>query len=343
MKLNKKGFAFSTMLYGTIALIAAVLYVILNVYKSSQDTTYYYGEEILQDLNECVTEEIALENCFSSGKQLCTTVVNNSCCDATAYHACLGVSDSTAQDKGVIIAETLKGNVVTTGSGLYADPYVTNRYIYVGDVVDNYLEYSNKIWRIVSIEPSGAILLIDTTKYITTAWDTDNNGIWRDSTLLSNLNNNYLTTIADNSKLVYNNWLQSFIYPALSQSTLSLDELVNQEHNDEEANTIESKKVGILSISDYMKATPNAKCKSKVLVETACNSWLAAYKGWLSNVSGEQGSDEDGHYAYYFDTGNKISLDKTNVEHDVYPVIYLDRNSVIAGGYGTQGNPYVLK
>ena len=341
MKLNKKGFAFSTMLYGSVALIAVVLYLVLNINKTSRDTTYYYGEEVLKDLNDCVTEEIALENCYSSG---------NPNCDATAYHACLGVSDSHAVEKGMIISEKLKENLKTNEDGLQVDPYNQNRYIYVGDSVNNYIEFSGKIWRIISIEKNGAISLLDINKYITTSWDSTNNRDWENSTLFSTLNNSYLSSISDSSKLSQRDWFVPYIYPSSGNANkLTLDELILQEEINQDGYIAYSKYVGIVSVGDLMKATNNANCKSDVLNSSACNSWLSAYKGWTIDVNGEidkdpsETSDLKSYYAYYLDTGNKISMGKTDTSHDVYPVILLDRNCVIAGGIGTLGNPYVLK
>ena len=46
MKLNNKGFAFSTMLYGTLALITLILYIILGINKGASDEIYFYGDEI---------------------------------------------------------------------------------------------------------------------------------------------------------------------------------------------------------------------------------------------------------------------------------------------------------
>lgn len=347
MKLNKKGFAFSTMLYGTVALIAAVLYLILNVNKDTTDTTYYFGEEVLASLNECVTEEIALENCYAAGNS----------CNATAYHACLGISDSNATQKGIIIAEKLKETLVAdpTQDGLHADPYESNRYIYMGSNVDNYIQFSGKIWRIVSIELGGYLKLIDTTKFANVSWDNTGKGTWAvNCTLYDTLTSNYLTTISDTSKLFQGDWYASILYPSMDDN-YGLTSLVTQEKsggNDSK----KASRVGILSLSDYLKAhITNDECHNLIFGDDTknCSSWLSEYKGWVIDINGELGNDNEG-YAYYFgdflgDTENatpkynSIFYDKTDEKHDVYPIIYLDRNSVFNGGNGTQANPYVLK
>lgn len=78
--LNNKGFAFSTMLYGIFAVILVVLSLIFLLLKSINDESYYYSSKIEEELDDCILEEVALENCF----------VTSSSCDTRAYYACLG-------------------------------------------------------------------------------------------------------------------------------------------------------------------------------------------------------------------------------------------------------------
>ena len=48
--------------------------------KYYNDENYYYSSEVEIKLSDCVFEEIALENCYSSGGT----------CDPTAYYSCMG-------------------------------------------------------------------------------------------------------------------------------------------------------------------------------------------------------------------------------------------------------------
>ena len=340
MKLNEKGFAFSTMLYGSITLIAIVLYVILNVNKTTNDTTYYFGEEVIKSLNDCVTEEITLENCYSAGG-------NN--CNATAYRACLGVREHSGTNQGVIISEKIKSLDLESDIGLVEDSYENNRYIFAGDSANNYLTYSNRLWRIVSIEPGGHLKLIDTAKLDIRSWDELGSGTWgSNSTLFSVLNINYLSSIADPSKLYQYDWARSILYPSLFDN-YTIRNLLEQEKASSNDNLVAAK-VGLLSVSDYLKATNNNSCKTNIFGTNFknCNSWLSQYKSWTININGEHGSDEEG-FAYYFgdDTANNkyntILFERTNEVYDVYPVIYIDRNSIYQSGTGTASSPFILK
>ena len=326
MKLNNKGFAFSTMLYGTLALITVVLFAILSIQKSSIDSTYYYGEAILMKLNECVTAEVELENCYSSASGSCDS-------KRTAYDNCLGILDNKPSTPEIIISETLKSKVNT--GGLINDPYVDKRYIYAGTTANNYLEYSGKIWRIISVEPDGTLRLLDSSANFSLVWDGGSQDMWGSSTLYSYLNNDYLSGIADISKVQSGMWIPVMIYPSSSAGSLSVNEYILLE----ESESALYAQVGLPSIVDYMKANNTDSCKNGMLAATSCSSWLSEYAGWTYNINAEQST---GH-AYYLDTSFSIKEAQTNTSHKVYPVIILNRNSVIISGDGTIGNPYVLK
>ena len=341
MKLNNKGFAFSTMLYGTLALITLILYVILGISKGANDETYYYGDEIEVKLSECVAEEVALENCYSS---------HTGTCDATSYKSCLGIADSDTTGQGEIISETLKRIAITdtSQSGLFSDPIVAKRYVYRGTDPHNYIKYSNKIWRIISIEPDGTLKLLDYQYSKMDSWDSNNQDNWITSTLKVFLNSNYLSTIVDTSKLVSGVWESTIIYPSVAPGGAYSLQILRQQYNSQETNVTSYAQVGILSIGDYANATNTASCHSNILNTSGCNSgnWLANYKGWTMNLNSEHVDQNNNNYVYY---GNGAGVSDATVSsaQKVYPVVVLDRNSVLltqpGNNVGTESNPYVLK
>ena len=159
MKLNNKGFAFSTMLYGTLAVITVVLYAILTISKETVDETYYYGTDIEKKLNECIQDEIEMEKCYTNNQ--------NGECNTASYHACLGISDNTSTNNGMLAAEKLK-QIANSGEenlSIIQDPYTEKRYIYVGTdgngkVVNNYIEYANKVKE--ELQKAGIRVEVDT-------------------------------------------------------------------------------------------------------------------------------------------------------------------------------------
>ena len=51
MKLNKKGFAISTMLYGLVFITIAVFYLIIAIVSNRQESNTNYVENVREELN----------------------------------------------------------------------------------------------------------------------------------------------------------------------------------------------------------------------------------------------------------------------------------------------------
>ena len=334
MKLNNKGFAFSTMLYGTLALIIIILYVILGINQGSNDESLFYGDEIQQKLNECVYEEILLENCYSS---------HTTTCNPTPYHACLGISDDTIV-YGDLIAETLKSKV-----GVVQDPTNTRRYIYRGDAVNNYLLYSNKLWRIISIEDNGTVRLIDTSFNDTRFWDNDTTKEFANSSIKDYLNNIYLPEISDISKMISGTNVAVALLD--NGTTVTRDEYkqaLNAALNEQDSPLVSYSMVSLPTIYDYIVASSNPACFD-LFTSQNCTSWLSEYKSWTIN----KGKNLKKDYAIYMPFTITVNGNTETVENSkfvittsvqkIYPVITLNRNNYILSGNGSLEYPYILR
>lgn len=80
IKLDNKGFAVSTILYGILSLTILILMLIFGVMKSSKDMNQDLVESIENKMNECVLSETKLESCYFNG----------GVCDAYEYNTCIG-------------------------------------------------------------------------------------------------------------------------------------------------------------------------------------------------------------------------------------------------------------
>lgn len=54
MRLNQKGFAVSTILYGLLLVMVFIIFLLLSVNRFERKTTNDYVELISKELNECV-------------------------------------------------------------------------------------------------------------------------------------------------------------------------------------------------------------------------------------------------------------------------------------------------
>lgn len=56
MRLNQKGFAVSTILYGLLLVMVFIIFLLLSVNRFERRTTNNYVELISKELNECVND-----------------------------------------------------------------------------------------------------------------------------------------------------------------------------------------------------------------------------------------------------------------------------------------------
>ena len=148
--INNKGFAFSTMLYGLLAVMMILLMLIFSLYKNTSDEIYYYSSQSDEKLNQCAVTEIALENCYASG---------NSCKKfEDAYFGCLGI-DKEGNNTHLNLFQKVSSTVVSSGNGLYK--LSDGSFVFRGALVNNYVKFNDKLWRIISFTRSGEAKIID--------------------------------------------------------------------------------------------------------------------------------------------------------------------------------------
>lgn len=172
-KLNNKGFAVSTILYGILTLTILILMLIFGIMKSSKDMNQELVESVEEKMNTCVLTEVELELCYFNGED----------CDIMEYFNCLGKKlDSTLAE--LILEDNIeypdnsgspyvssnaginftKASSSTNGRGLY---YTSNNteddkttYYFRGAVENNYVSFAGFTWRIVRINEDGSVRLI---------------------------------------------------------------------------------------------------------------------------------------------------------------------------------------
>lgn len=80
MKLNNKAFAASTILYGVLTMFIIILMLILTTMKSSKDINQKLVEQTEHRLNDCVENEMALQQCLLTTTEcIGVSKIYNSC------------------------------------------------------------------------------------------------------------------------------------------------------------------------------------------------------------------------------------------------------------------------
>lgn len=341
MKLNNKGFAFSTLLYGLLAVIIVIMAVLLAMYRQSNNESYYYSSVLEESLNKCVEQELALENCYR-------TKDDESQCSTEAYYSCLGYDDMLTKAKKVSFSGYLVTHLAATGSGLYEVSDNDLKYVYKGDSPKNYVKFSGKLWRIVGVTANGETKIVlpgvITDQF---AWDPTGDTEWSNSTLSNYLNNDFYDSLS-NTNLIYKyNWGIGRL------DTTAVANLQKKEYKDILFNATFSSKVGLLSPSDIAYATLNdCPATEKIFNNSHCSGdWLKGNETWLINSS-----NSTAEKAYYYGNGNLIQNEKivdrdasnniTNVhKHKIMPVVYLSSDTQMLDGLGSgeSGSPYILE
>lgn len=182
-----------------------------------------------------------------------------------------------------------------------------NNYFVSGSATNNYVWYSGKLWRVVSVNKSDKTIKLVTDSAISTLSYDINNSNFTDSNINIWLNNNFLDTLKNPATYLLD---ATWNYTTVSNANLPA--------NTNTTNT----KVGLLNYYEYGKVGG--------FLNIGQNWWL------LSRASEEN--------AWYVSNGNAAANMKANEKFiGVRPSVVLRPNiTYITGGNGTKTNPYKL-
>ena len=292
-------------------------------------------------------------------------------------------------------------NVVTTGDGLYEDQYETGRYIYRGSNPDNYIQFNNELWRIVAKEADGTYkiirdeLLPQNEGYTSMAYDVANHRTTEKNTYCTfapytgcgvyaavngtfqTPNGNYSGTVTEDSSI--KEYLNNTYYPTLTgiaktqvqSHTFNIGsvQVLDQSGNDSIEKNITGEKmyqwtgnVGLINVSDLLKASTNTACKSatdqvNAIGTESCGSYLTCFDTmneglgeiyyWTINTFSAESDDYS--YLVWLATfsqgvgglGNAFAFNDNGF--GVRPVVFLKSSTQFISGTGTKDNPYMIK
>lgn len=188
---------------------------------------------------------------------------------------------------------------------------IDSDYVFYGTSENNYISYSNQLWRILKVNENGTITLV-------------NNDI------VSTLAYGYETNLFEQS-YVYN-WLQNEYFKTLNNPNNYLvesDYCINTGKTKEEnCKEVFSSKIGLLAYYNYVEAGAN-------------NSYLNIGKYfWTLTPS------ENNKTWYIFKEGgvnDKSYEGSTYYSYGIRPVITLKANINYMGGNGTKDSPYIFE
>lgn len=207
---------------------------------------------------------------------------------------------------------TLDKNIAVSGNGLYQKD---DKYVFIGEDVNNYLYYSGILWRIIEINDD-SIKLITEDVQTSIFWGSDLN--YSNSYIRKWLN---LQTDVANTGIFYQNLNSPELY--LNKSDFCYGKVMDASYSCEEK---QSDYIGLLTINEYERA----RGKDSYL---NINEYF-----WTINTS-------DDNIWYVLDTGelnDNAFTEQNYYSYGVRPVINLKKDINFITGDGSKDNPYII-
>ncbi len=280
----------------------------------------------------------------------------------------------------------LAKNVVTAGDGLYVDTTEAGRYIYRGANPNNYITLGTDTYRIISVESDNTLKVIkngsigekvfDTSKarYSTTSTDycTSPYGckVWGSKTTTLDTNGNNVTQMPrqvggtlynlPDAEATLNTYLNNDWYNSLSSNVQNIvvshlfNVGVTKSSETSLANTITQEqtykwlgKVGLMNVSDYIKANNNVdSCGTHSLTQSnysicKTTNWIFAALGSTYPWTIVPCSYSDARYVFNVVSDGPLYYNSAYYSLGVTPVLYLSSDISLEGD-GTSNSPYTV-
>jgi len=233
-------------------------------------------------------------------------------------------------------------------------------YRYEGKTVDNYVEFNNETWRIISVENGSQIGLTSGEYYIKLiressigllAWGSSSSGnVWSSSSLYSTLNNAYLNRTSSYSSTGLNSTARSQIVKVnwytngISSSSDTHLAIYNNERS--VLSNYVNNFVGLPYPSDYGYASPRSLCSNYLSdygVSCYASNWLfmSGSDFWtITYNKSAYGTAE----TFLVNSNGGVSSNNVRTSHQVRPTIYLRSDiSFVKGTTGSSSNMFKIR
>lgn len=230
--------------------------------------------------------------------------------------------------------------ITTTGNGLYD---MNEMVVFRGDDVKNYFRFNSLIWRIVKMDPDGAIYLIleNPKDAQNDVWDDRYNTSEESNRGINDYDVSRAIDILDKTFESKFTSLKSYLLPMDICVGKRSEEEKNNDGSIECANQLETQKlISLLPLSDFINASTDKSCTS------AADRGCANYN-YLKNKTGKwwtlTADSSRGTKVYGVNYTGIIAADYANSKKYLRYVIALDGTNIYESGNGTLENPYVVK
>lgn len=227
--------------------------------------------------------------------------------------------------------------IVSSGSGLYEN---NGSYIYRGELLNNYLKFAGRLYRIVQFNHDGTVQIISTERTERIVWDDrynqdreENSGI--NDYRLSRVRDTLLNRVnSDAFSDVDRNMLEPFglcVGKVLSDAPVAL--------GSECSDVLDGQVIGLLPVSSYVYASLDASCKTPL--DGTCQNYnylVSNYNWWTAT-----GDITNTYKTFVVQMSGSLYNTRSSSEAVVREVLRLTENVVYVSGNGSLENPYIIK
>lgn len=308
-------------------------------YEKNKELLPKNGEEANVDVSILVSEDYmkALSKLRKDGESCSGKITVTNDQEEYYYAPILNCGENyntkTLTDK---VKET--GIISDDGSGLYE---MNGEFVFRGERPNNILKFANHTWRIVKVNKKNEVVLLLADEKVTVArWDDRYSEVTEDNT---GLNNYKLSRIRNTLK----NWYQDNFKDAEKKVIATQTLCVGKRNKDilvsdgvvECSEVLEGDKIGLLPAYDSINASLAPNCLAG---DFACQNYNYMSRLFNKTFWTLTGNSLDTSRVYHV-TAGYIRTSNASTNHDLRPVIHLQKNLLYQGGDGTYDNPYIVK
>ena len=239
--------------------------------------------------------------------------------------------------------DTIIDLVSSNPDELYTDEHGDIRYY--GANPNNYVRFNNELWRIMGVI-DGKIKIVRNESIGDMKWNSSSSNNWNNSSLKSYLNGTYYNSIEEVSR----NMIAEETYYLGGASSSNWQTLTASGwYNAERSTTVYSgnptsttQYIGLMYPSDYGYATGES-CLSTALYDynDSCKNTDYLHKGVRQWLQAPYASSKNSA-ADLFSTGLMYGYYDVTFSSAVFPVLYLESQTMITGGEGSSDSPFIL-
>lgn len=233
-----------------------------------------------------------------------------------------------------------KEDIVTSGDGLYK---IDDVYRYKGDIVNNYVSFANKSWRLFKITKDNILYLV-----LADTVNDKNSAVVFDDRYNEEAKGDKGYNIFDSSRIkvtlnkIYNNDFANYKaylldYEACKNSRSEMDTDMTGAI---ECFTTTTTPISLMAVYDYIGGSRDYLCLNTVSQNCLNYNYLTATKNkwWLLN-----GTNENSYKVYAASqNGGNLQLENANLKKNLRYVITIPGEVIYKSGNGTKDKPYTI-